>query len=47
MYVSLLLEIFNNIVQYQYGGNAHLVYAIVRRKKVRERFASGLASNAS
>ena len=34
VYVSLLLELFNNVIQYQYGGNAHLVYAIVRRKPV-------------
>jgi len=33
-HVALLLEIFNNVIQYQYGGNAHLVYAIVRRKAV-------------
>lgn len=33
MYVSLLLEMFSNIIQYQYGGNAHLIYAIVRRKE--------------
>jgi hypothetical protein len=31
-HLALLLEVFNNIVQYQYHGNAHLVYAIVRRK---------------
>jgi hypothetical protein len=31
-HLSLLLEVFNNIIQYQYHGNAHLVYAIVRRK---------------
>ena len=31
-----MLEIFNNIIQYQYGGNPHLVYAIVRRKAVFE-----------
>jgi len=36
VYVALLLEIFNNIIQYQYGGNPHLVYAIVRRKTVFE-----------
>jgi hypothetical protein len=30
--LALLLEVFNNILQYQYHGNAHLVYAIVRRK---------------
>jgi len=33
-YVYLLLEIFNNLIQYQYEGNTHLVYAIIRRKKV-------------
>lgn len=31
-HLALLLEVFNNIVQYQYHGNAHLVYAIIRRK---------------
>jgi Dyggve-Melchior-Clausen syndrome protein len=31
-HLALLLEVFNNIVQYQYHGNSHLVYAIVRRK---------------
>lgn len=34
-FVSLLLEMFSNIIQYQYVGNAHLIYAIVRRKEVR------------
>lgn len=33
-YVSLLLEMFSNIVQYQYTGNARLVYAVVRRQEV-------------
>lgn len=31
-HLALLLEVFNNIIQYQYHGNAHLVYAVVRRK---------------
>jgi len=31
-HLALLLEVFNNVLQYQYHGNAHLVYAIVRRK---------------
>lgn len=31
-YVFFLLDIFNNLIQYQYEGNLHLVYAIVRRK---------------
>ncbi|CAN0517547.1 unnamed protein product, partial [Ectocarpus sp. 12 AP-2014] len=35
-YVSLLLEMFSNIIQYQYVGNAHLVYAIVRRQEAFE-----------
>jgi hypothetical protein len=34
VYVALLLEIFNNILQYQYTGNPHLVYSIVRRQKL-------------
>ena len=31
-YVFFLMDIFNNIIQYQYGGNAHLIYAIIRRR---------------
>ena len=31
-YVFFLMDIFNNIIQYQYAGNAHLIYAIIRRK---------------
>jgi hypothetical protein len=31
-HLALLLEIFNNVIQYQYHGNTHLVYAIIRRK---------------
>mmetsp|Transcript_23829 Transcript_23829/g.34823 ORF Transcript_23829/g.34823 Transcript_23829/m.34823 type:complete len:848 (-) Transcript_23829:267-2810(-) len=31
-HLALLLEVFNNVIQYQYTGNQHLVYAIVRRK---------------
>jgi len=38
--LALLLEIFNNIIQYQYNGNQHLVYAIVRRKDAFGRLAS-------
>lgn len=34
IYVSLLLETFNNVIQYQYEGNANLVYAIVKRKEL-------------
>lgn len=32
--VGFLLEIFNNIVQYQFDGNANMVYAIYWRKEV-------------
>lgn len=32
-YVILLLETFNNLIQYQYEGNVHIVYSILRRKK--------------
>lgn len=33
-YLFMLIDIFNNIIQYQYGGNAHLIYAITRRAKL-------------
>lgn len=36
IYVSMLLETFNNIVQYQYEGNVNVVYAIVKRKEIFE-----------
>jgi len=39
-HLALLFEIFNNIIQYQYNGNQHLVYAIVRRKDSFGRLAS-------
>jgi hypothetical protein len=38
-YLSLLIESMNNIVQYQYDGNVHMVYAIMRRKEVFEDLA--------
>jgi hypothetical protein len=31
-HLALLLEVCNNVLQYQYQGNTHLVYAIIRRK---------------
>lgn len=40
VYVVMLLETFNNIVQYQYEGNANLVYAILRRKTLFESLAN-------
>lgn len=38
-FVYMLLEIFNNVIQYQYTGNPHLVYALVRRKSVFKQLA--------
>ena len=38
-FVFFLLDIFNNLIQYQYGGNSHLVYAMVRRKEKFDRLA--------
>jgi hypothetical protein len=39
-HLALLLEVFNNVIQYQYAGNTHLVYAIIRRKDSFGRLAS-------
>ena len=39
-HLALLLEVFNNIVQYQFTGNHHLVYAVIRRKDSFGRLAS-------
>ena len=33
-YLVFTLEIFNNVIQYQYEGNPHFIYQILRRKKV-------------
>eukprot|EP00095_Tigriopus_kingsejongensis_P004328 maker-scaffold551_size138509-snap-gene-0.20 protein:Tk04328 transcript:maker-scaffold551_size138509-snap-gene-0.20-mRNA-1 annotation:"hypothetical protein L798_12013" len=32
--VFFLLEIFNNIIQYQFDGNSNLVYSIIRKRQV-------------
>lgn len=32
--VFFLLEIFNNIIQYQFDGNANLIYTIIRKRHV-------------
>lgn len=45
-HLALLLEVFNNVIQYQYTGNQHLVYAIVRRKDPFGRLASLTLSKA-
>lgn len=39
VYVVMLLETLNNILQYQYQGNVHVVYAILRLKTVFEGLA--------
>merc|ERR1712085_162414 len=45
-HLALPLEVFNNVIQYQYTGNQHLVYAIVRRKDSFGRLASLTLSKA-
>ena len=32
--VFFLLEVFNNIIQYQFDGNANLIYTIIRKRQV-------------
>ena len=44
--LKLLIEVFNNIIQYQYNGNQHLVYAIVRRKDSFESLVNLILTNA-
>ena len=39
-HLALLLEVFNNVIQYQYQGSQHLVYAIIRRKEIFGRLAT-------
>jgi len=39
-HLALLLEVFNNVLQYQYQGNTHLIYALIRRKDSFGRIAS-------
>jgi len=47
-YLVFCLEVFNNIIQYQYEGNPHFIYQILRRKKVftdlQELVESGLSA---
>jgi hypothetical protein len=33
-YLVFCIEVFNNVIQYQYEGNPHFIYQILRRKKV-------------
>ncbi|CAH8629825.1 unnamed protein product [Schistosoma rodhaini] len=38
--VFLLLEVFNNIIQYQFDGNSNLVYTIIRKRQIFYRLAN-------
>ncbi|KAA0187315.1 Protein HID1 [Fasciolopsis buskii] len=38
--VFLLLEVFNNIIQYQFDGNSNLVYTLIRKRQVFYHLAS-------
>ncbi|XP_054455012.1 protein HID1b [Anoplopoma fimbria] len=44
--VFFLLEVFNNIIQYQFDGNCNLVYAIIRKRNVFHQLAN-LTSDAA
>ncbi|CAH8542092.1 unnamed protein product [Schistosoma turkestanicum] len=37
--VFLLLEVFNNIIQYQFDGNSNLVYTLIRKRQIFYRLA--------
>lgn len=39
-HLALLIEVFNNVIQYQYHGSQHLIYAIIRRKEIFGRLAT-------
>uniref|UniRef100_UPI003AAF82A4 protein HID1b isoform X2 n=1 Tax=Centroberyx gerrardi TaxID=166262 RepID=UPI003AAF82A4 len=38
--VFFLLEVFNNIIQYQFDGNCNLVYAIIRKRNIFHQLAN-------
>ncbi|XP_045214651.2 protein HID1-like isoform X4 [Mercenaria mercenaria] len=38
--VFFLLEVFNNIIQYQFDGNSNLVYTIIRKRQVFHQLAN-------
>ncbi|KAM9772723.1 protein HID1-like isoform 2-T3 [Syngnathus typhle] len=38
--VFFLLEVFNNIIQYQFDGNSNLVYSLIRRRSLFQRLAN-------
>lgn len=45
--VFFLLEVFNNIIQYQFDGNSNLVYAIIRKRNVFHQLANLPSDKAS
>ncbi|XP_023676320.1 protein HID1 isoform X1 [Paramormyrops kingsleyae] len=45
--VFFLLEVFNNIIQYQFDGNCNLVYAIIRKRSVFHQLANLPSDSAS
>ncbi|XP_068162227.1 protein HID1-like [Antennarius striatus] len=45
--VFFLLEVFNNIIQYQFDGNYNLVYAIIRKRSVFHQLANLPSDTAS
>ncbi|XP_060951430.1 protein HID1b isoform X1 [Limanda limanda] len=45
--VFFLLEVFNNIIQYQFDGNCNLVYAIIRKRNVFHHLANLPSDEAS
>uniref|UniRef100_A0A8C2WFS2 HID1 domain containing n=1 Tax=Cyclopterus lumpus TaxID=8103 RepID=A0A8C2WFS2_CYCLU len=38
--VFFLLEVFNNIIQYQFDGNCNLVYAVIRKRNIFHQLAN-------
>ncbi|KAG8446342.1 hypothetical protein GDO86_013975, partial [Hymenochirus boettgeri] len=45
--VFFLLEVFNNIIQYQFDGNSSLVYAIIRKRLIFQQLANLPSDTAS
>ncbi|XP_061613141.1 protein HID1-like isoform X3 [Phyllopteryx taeniolatus] len=45
--VFFLLEVFNNIIQYQFDGNSNLVYSLIRRRNLFQQLANLGADAAS
>jgi len=45
--VFFLLEVFNNIIQYQFDGNSNLIYTIIRKRQVFHQLASLPTDSAS